>query len=42
MTVLALPFACSAAVLACSFIGFRPVIAACCLPAVVGGCWVFA
>jgi hypothetical protein len=42
MTILALPFACSAAVLACSFLDFRPLVMAYCLPVVVGGCWVFA
>lgn len=42
MTVLALPFVCSAALGACSFLGFRPIIMACCLPGIVGGCWMFA
>lgn len=42
MTLIALPFACSAAALACSFLGFRPLVMACWLPGIVGGCWVFA
>lgn len=41
-TLIALPFACSAAVGVCSFLGFRPLVMAAALPFVVGACWVVA
>lgn len=41
-TLATLPLACSAAVLAASFCGLRPLVMAAALPVVVGTCWVIA
>lgn len=41
-TFILAPFACSAAVLACSLLGLRPLVMACALPIVLGGAWCIA
>lgn len=38
-TIILVPLAASSAVGASALLGFRPIVAAYCLPFVVGGCW---